>query len=54
MSCHHDPLQCILPPYVLDHMANSDRPAVRRLAVEAIARSATLRATRTALAPFAG
>ena len=23
MSCHHDPLHCILPPYVLDHMANS-------------------------------
>jgi Zn-dependent metalloprotease len=53
MSCHHDPLHCILPPYVLDHMANSDRPAIRKLAIEAIARSATLRATRTALAPFA-
>jgi len=53
MSCHHNPLHCILPPYILDHMANSTRPAIRKLAVEAIARSATLRATRTALAPFA-
>jgi Zn-dependent metalloprotease len=35
---------------VLDKMAESDVPAVRKLAIEAIARSASLRATRTALA----
>ena len=51
-SCPN-PLHCILPPYILDRMAESDNPAARKLAVEAIARSATLRATRTALAPFA-
>ena len=45
-----DPVHCILPPYVLDKMSESSDAAVRKLAVEAIARSATLRATRTALA----
>ncbi len=52
MACCPNPLHCILPPYVLDHMAQSDDPKVRKLAVEAIARSATLRATRVALADF--
>ena len=52
MSCCRNPIHCILPPYVLDHMAESDNPKVRKLAIEAIARSATLRATRTALAQF--
>lgn len=52
MSCPH-PIHCILPPYILDKMAESSEPAVRRLAIEAIARSAALRATRTAMAPFA-
>jgi Zn-dependent metalloprotease len=50
VSCCLNPIHCFLPPYVLDRMAESDNPKVRRLAVEAIARSATLRATRTALA----
>lgn len=49
-----NPIQCILPPYVLDHMSQSDDAAIRKLAVEAIARSATLRATRTAVSRFAG
>ena len=38
-SCPN-PLHCILPPYILDRMAESDNPAARKLAVEAIARSA--------------
>jgi Zn-dependent metalloprotease len=46
-------VHCILPPYVLDQLAKSSNPRIRRLAIEAIARSASLRATRTALAPFA-
>lgn len=50
MSCCRNPIHCILPPYVLDKMAESDSPAVRKLAIEAIARSASLRATRTTLA----
>ena len=49
MACCPNPLHCILPPYILDHMAESGDPKVRRLAIDAIARSATLRATRTAL-----
>jgi Zn-dependent metalloprotease len=48
-----NPLHCILPPYLLDRLAQSDNPRIRGLAIEAIARSASLRATRTALAPFA-
>ena len=50
MSCCHDPIHCILPPYLLDKLVDSPSPAVRKMAVEAIARSAALRATRTALA----
>jgi Zn-dependent metalloprotease len=53
MACCRNPVHCILPPYVLDKMAESPVPAVRKLAVEAIARSATLRATRTTLSQFA-
>ena len=49
MSCCHNPIHCILPPYLLDKLAESADPKVRRLAIEAIARSATLRATRTTL-----
>ena len=50
MSYCRDPIHCILPPYILDKLAESPLPRVRKLAIEAIARSATLRATRTALA----
>jgi Zn-dependent metalloprotease len=50
VSCCRNPIHCILPPYVLDKMAESDVPAVRKLAIEAIARSASLRATRTTFA----
>ena len=50
MSCCRNPIHCILPQYILDKMAESPLPRVRKLAIEAIARSATLRATRTALA----
>lgn len=50
MACCHDPIHCILPPYLLDKLVESPNPAVRKMAVEAIARSASLRATRTALA----
>ena len=53
MTCCRNPVHCILPPYVLDKMAESPTPAVRKLAIEAIARSAALRATRTTLSQFA-
>ena len=42
-------INCFLPPYILDRLAAADDPAMRRLALEAIARSATLRAMRTTL-----
>jgi Zn-dependent metalloprotease len=54
MNCCPNPIHCILPPYVLDYMAKSGDKTIRDLAVEAIARSATLRATRTAISQFAG
>jgi len=41
-----NPVHCIIPPYVLDHMADSDDPAVRKVAITAIARSAWMRASR--------
>jgi len=50
MSCCPNPIHCILPPYLLDKLAESDDPKVRALAVEAIARSASLRSERTTLA----
>jgi Zn-dependent metalloprotease len=53
VSCCPNPIHCILPPYVLDELAKSEVPKVRDQAIEAIARSATLRATRTALSQFA-
>ena len=50
MCTQRNPIHCILPPYVLDHLAESTDPKVRKLAIEAIARSATLRATSRARA----
>ncbi|MGH8503691.1 MAG: M4 family metallopeptidase [Gammaproteobacteria bacterium] len=49
MSDRH-PLHCIVPPYVLDHLAKADDPKVRDLAVDAIATGAAARATRVTLA----
>ncbi len=49
MNCH-EPLHCILPPYVLDHLSQSADPNLRKLAVEAIAVSAAARASRTVMA----
>jgi Zn-dependent metalloprotease len=44
------PCCSFVPPYILDRLAASERPDLRRLSIEAIARSATLRAQRTTLA----
>lgn len=43
------PLQCILPPYILDHLAESANAQVRKLAIEAIAQSAQTRGVRSTL-----
>lgn len=50
MNCCRNPIHCLIPPHVFEHMANSGDPAVRRLAVKAIAVDADARATRTAFA----
>jgi Zn-dependent metalloprotease len=44
------PLHCILPPYLLERLAESPDARVRRRAIDAIAQSAALRATRSTLA----
>jgi len=48
------PLHCILPPYILERLAESADPRIRRLAIDAIAVSAAARATRVTLATLAG
>lgn len=50
MHTCHNPIHCFLPPYVLEHLAESDDSEIRRLAVEAIAASAEARAVRNTLA----
>ena len=49
-----DPLHCIVPPYILERLAESADARIRRLAVDAIAASAAARATRVTLAALAG
>ena len=50
----HNPVHCILPPHVLNHMAKSSDENVRRVAIETIALGEALRSMRTTLAlmPF--
>lgn len=53
-GCSHphdcrDPVQCIIPPYILDHMAASSNPEVRRIAMETMAASAAMRTMRATL-----
>jgi Zn-dependent metalloprotease len=50
MSGSRHALHCILPPYILERLAESSEARVRRLAIDAIAESAALRATRATLA----
>lgn len=45
-ACHRHSLYCIVPPYMLDKLANSSNPATRKLAIDAIASGADARATR--------
>jgi Zn-dependent metalloprotease len=47
---HHDLCHCFVPPYVVDHMARSDDPAIREAAIKSIATGAAARARRTTLA----
>lgn len=50
VGCHHHPLHCYLPPQILERMAQSSDPAVRRAALDAISQSEAFRATRDLLA----
>ena len=50
MSACHNPLHCILPPYVFDNLVNSKDTKIRALAVEAIANASAVRAARATLA----
>lgn len=54
MHTHCDSLHCFLPPDVLDHMVQSDDPAVREAAARNIATSAALRSRRVTLAGIPG
>jgi Zn-dependent metalloprotease len=47
--CEFDTLQCILPPYILERMAESSNTNTRHWALETLAASAAARATRTTL-----
>jgi Zn-dependent metalloprotease len=44
-----DPLQCIIPPYVVDHLLNHPDAEVRKLALENVIAGAEMRAVRAAL-----
>lgn len=48
-SCERNGLFCIIPPHMLEHMASSADPKVRKLAVNAVEASADARATRRAM-----
>jgi Zn-dependent metalloprotease len=50
MSEQRHSLHCILPPYILERLAESDSKRTRRRAIDAITQSAALRATRSTLA----
>ena len=45
-ACGRHPLLCIIPPYMLEHMAESSNAKVRKVAMDAIDASADARATR--------
>lgn len=45
-ACDRHPLFCIIPPYMLENLADSSNAKVRKAAIDAIAASADARATR--------
>src|SRR5712692_2176410 len=55
-TCHcgsvsRNPLHCILPPHVLEHMLNSKDKTVRQIALDNLVTSTQMRAVRAALPP---
>lgn len=49
MHTCHNPLQCFLPPHILDRLLDVDDPEIRNLAIEAIKQSAAARTMRFTL-----
>lgn len=45
-ATHSNPLHCIIPPYVLERLSESDNPRLRKMAVQAIEAAAQARTTR--------
>jgi Zn-dependent metalloprotease len=45
-GCCHDPIQCIVPPYITEHLAESADPAVRSRAIANLTAAVTMRAMR--------
>ncbi len=50
----HNPIHCIVPPYILHHMSESVDPEIRRLGVRAMASAAAVHSMRTTLARLPG
>ena len=49
-ACCHNPIHCILPPYILGRLSQSTDAKIRKLAIDAIEFGAAMRAQRTVLA----
>jgi len=48
VSCQRrQPIQCIIPPYIFEHMARADDPRVREMALAALASASAVRAVRS-------
>ena len=45
-SARRHPIQCIIPPYMAEHMARSEDPRVRERAIAALSNAAAVRAVR--------
>jgi Zn-dependent metalloprotease len=45
-GCCHDPIQCIVPPYISEHLAESPDPAVRSQAIANLKAAVAMRAMR--------
>lgn len=50
MHTCHNPFHCFVPPYLVDQLAESEDPEIRRLALDAITLDTTARTLRTTLA----
>jgi Zn-dependent metalloprotease len=49
-TCCHNPIHCILPPHILEHLSQSSDAKIRKLAIDAIEAAAAMNAQRRMLA----